>query len=74
MTAQTNAERLAELFGESAMLHTEWMKINVTKTGRLRMRITPEQFERSEEICKRSNAISKQICQLTDETYNALSA
>lgn len=70
----TKADLLDKLFAESAKLHDEWLKINVTKSGRLRARLKPEQAARSEEIRKQSNAISKEICQLTNKAYEALSA
>lgn len=66
-----NAERLDALFAESAKLHEEWLKINVTKTGRLRLRLKPEQAARSEEIRKQSDAIRKEICQITNEDLSA---
>lgn len=70
----TKADRLDELFTESAELHEEWLKINVTKSGQLRLRLKPDQAARSEEIRKQSNAVSKEICQLTNKAYEALSA
>lgn len=70
----TKADLLDKLFTESAKLHDEWLKINVTKSGRQRGRLKPEQAARSEEIRKQSNAINKEICQLTNEAYEALSA
>ncbi|AMJ43664.1 hypothetical protein [Corynebacterium stationis] len=70
----TKADLLDALFTESAKLHDEWLKINVTKPGRLRLRLKPEQAARSEEIRKQSNAINKEICQLTNKAYEALSA
>jgi len=74
VTTSSTADQLDELFVKSKELHEEWLKINFTKAGRLRTRLKPELEARSEEIRKQSNAISKQICQLTNGAYEALSA
>ncbi|MEY8577241.1 helix-turn-helix domain-containing protein [Corynebacteriaceae bacterium 6-324] len=74
MTAPSTEDQLEELFAESFLLNAEWRKINVTPSGRLRLRLKPEQEARSEEIRKQSNKISKQISQLTNQAYDALSA
>lgn len=73
-TNSSSANQIEILYEEFKELHQKWLKINLTPTGRLRTRLKPEKFERSEEIRKRSNSISKQICQLTNEAYDALSA
>lgn len=74
MTTSTTADQLEELFEESSKLDAEWRKINVTPTGRLRLRLKPELEARSEEIRKRSNVVSKTICELVNETYDKLTA
>lgn len=67
-------DQLDGLFAKSKVLHEEWVKINVTPTGRLRHRLKPEQDVRNREILTESKALSKQICQLTNEAYDAISA